>query len=225
MNKMKTKRVRKLKIQYIPEKHFDRDSNNIIGATSFKDPKDEDKFFMYKNVSFMLKEYKDDKRYLGYIPLEDSTYVAIEKRFIFILILIFIILTFLVTLLITKHTDVEDIVGSGFDLTEDDVLREGHVDTGKVVVTGYDYLYLTKGEYLPLQCSSKNVNCLKFSISDSNNNILFESGNVSPNKEDRWYITDELSEGENTIYVKTYEVLQDGSLGNSVTSEMIINWY
>lgn len=35
MAKMKTKRVRKLKIRYIPGKHFDKDGNNIIGATSF----------------------------------------------------------------------------------------------------------------------------------------------------------------------------------------------
>lgn len=222
MSKLKRMKVHNIYIEYIPEKDFNKSDNRdkIIGSTEFKNPDENSKFFMYKNTSFKLYDYKDDKVYKGYIPVNDS-FVAIERKVpLFIILLPLLVLSsYIVTTSLQHIGDKVPVITGGYDVTDNsDLLHDKSKSSDtNIYIKGYDKLFLYKNSYVPLVNSAKNKALLRFEVYNEDGDLLYKGDAIEPGKEDRFYVKDIHYYGDCTITVKAFEVIDNNTVGSGVT--------
>lgn len=226
---MKTFIKHNIKIEYIPYNKFENFDGNIIGSTDLQKNRDEDQSFIYKGESFQLNKYDDNKIYKGFIPIKnniDTYYVAIEKNNllpIFLFILFICGCFFIITLNYHTPDDIQnpEIVSGGYNTSDDSKFKEKELkSSNNIIIKGYNSLYLTEDDYVPLPNSSKNSINIKFNIFDENETLLYSGDPISPGKEDRFYIKDIHSKGDSIITVSVLAIKDDGTYGNGATYQI-----
>lgn len=242
----------KLEFDYIKPDDFKEieknDTPSIIGEiklSTIADDKKTDKVIIESNSKTFTYELiqqqknsdsrkKTQKNIMGYIKVDNNTYVAVLKKSILIpIILLFAFLGILIGMLYlqfranpttTDTPDLEIAQGSDWDGNMPSNGEQSKANTDTIEIPGYSELYVSS-ENPSIQLINPELNTVYFVYTiTENDTVIYETKAIEPNKMVEVNLQELLSKGEHNLkfQISTYDIETQASCNGATQDVKVI---